>query len=357
MSEWQRPKADILLAGYLRGELERGRWKGRMPGVIRLARELGAARNTVERALRELEEDGLLKGRGHGRGRVIAMERGSAVRALRVGILFYEAVDRGLPLVIDLLHRLEEKGHVVVFAPETQTELRGDVRKIARIVGQVEADVWVVISGSQEVLEWFAAREAPAFALFGRRREIEIAGAGPDKESALRETVRRLCGLGHRRIVLYVRHERRKPKPGAKERAFLEELEAGRAATGPFYLPEWEETPDGFLLSLEKLLAVTPPTAFIFDEPHMFAAAQAHLAGKGMIAPRDVSLVCCDPPDPVMRWVRPRISHIRWEDRTLARRIVQWVGNVGRGRADLRQTFSEARFVEGGTIGPVPKLG
>ena len=352
---WQRPAAETLLAAHLRGELERGRWIGKMPGVIRLARDLGAARNTVERALRELEREGVLVPQGHGRGRVIAAA-GVAKRAtgLRLGILPYEMSDRGLPYLIDLQHQLEDAGHVVDYSQKTLLDLRRDEARVAAYVRTHEADAWIVVGGSREVIEWFAAGRVPVFALFGRRRGVLIAGGGPNKESALREVVGRLFALGHRRIVFYVRQERRKPQPGALERAFLEEMAACGIPTGPYHLPDWEEAPEGFLSSLDSLFAATPPTALILDEGFLFAPAQQHLAHRGILAPRDVSLVCCDPPDAALAWLRPSAAHIRWDPRPLVRRMVQWVENVSHGRKDLRQSDFPAEFVEGGTIGPVP---
>jgi DNA-binding LacI/PurR family transcriptional regulator len=353
MSNWQKLPTVSLLAEYLRGELKRGQWSGRMPGVIRLARELGAARNTVEGALRELERDGLLLPQGHGRGRVIA-EAASGARktGLRVGLIPYEEADRGLSYLIDLQYRLEEEGHMVIFSQKTLLDLQQRVDRVARVVKQTEADAWVVMAGSREVIEWFAARQAPAFALFGRRREVMIAGAGPDKVSAIRNVVRRLAALGHRRIVLFVHSERRKPRPGAQERAFLEELEAQGISTGAYHLPDWEESAEGLLGCIDGLFNVTPPTALIFDETFLFAAAQQHLAQKGFLAPRDISLVCCDPPGSALAWMRPSVAHIRWDHRPVVRRIVQWARNVSHGRKDLRQSQTLAEFVDGGTIGP-----
>ena len=43
-------------------------------------------------------------------------------------------------------------------------------------------DAWVIIAGSREVLEWFVEQQIPAFALFGRRDGLPIAGVGPDLE-------------------------------------------------------------------------------------------------------------------------------------------------------------------------------
>lgn len=353
MAIWQRPTADTLLAAHLRGELERGRWSGKMPGVIRLARELGAARNTVESALRELEHEGFLVSQGPGSGRLIATA-GAAKQTtgLRIGILPYEAADRGQPHLILLQNQLKEAGHVAEFTQKTLLDLRRDMRRVAAMVERHDADAWVVVSGSKEVLEWFAKRPTPVFALFGRRRDVPIAAGGPDKAPTIREVVRRLCGLGHRRIVLFVRSERRLPEPGAKERAFLEEMERHGISTGPYHLPDWVETPEGFLRSLERLYGMTPPTALIFDESFLFTAALQCLTQRGILTPRDVSLICCDPPSEDLAWIRPSAAHIRWDHGSLVRRIIQWADNVSYGRKDLRQTETVAEFVDGGTIGP-----
>ena len=107
-----------------------------------------------------------------------------------------------------------------------------NVDRISRLVRSTEADAWVIQSGSSEVLEWFAGQPTPAFALAGRRRGVGIAGTGPDKVPAAQIAVRRLVELGHRRIVMLAREERRKPLPGLMERAFLNELEALGIATG-----------------------------------------------------------------------------------------------------------------------------
>lgn len=357
MAIWQRPSAVSLLAAHLRGEIERGRWTGRMPGVIRLARELGAARKTVEGALRELERDGLLKAQGHGRGRVIpavGSEGDGPPRqsGMRIGILLYEPADRGLHYLIELQHRLEEAGHVVAFARKSLLGLGRAVNRVSAYVEDHPADAWVVSGGPRELLEWFTARQLPVFALFGRRRGLPIAGGGPDKGPAMREVVRRLHGLGHRRIVLYVRGERRKPQPGAQERAFLEELETLGISTGAYHLPDWTETPEGFLKSLDRLHLATPPSALIFDGAFMFAAAQQWLAQQGILAPEKVSLACCDPPGSELNWLRPSMAHILWDHQPVVRRIVQWATNLSRGKKDIRQIESVAEFVEGGTIGP-----
>jgi DNA-binding LacI/PurR family transcriptional regulator/biotin operon repressor len=341
------------VSAYLRGELLRGRWSGRMPGGDRLAAELGVGRDTVEAALRQMETEGLLENQGPRRGRRIVPQVGAArKRQIRVAILHHDPTDRRMDYMVELEHELELAGHTVVYPAKSLYEMGMNIGRVAKVVAASEADAWVVMAGSRELLEWFMTQEKPVLALFGRRRGLRIAAVGPDKPPILNEVTRKLVELGHRRIVLLARGLRRLPKPGASEQAFLDALKAHGILPGPYHLPDWEESVNGFYAQLESLFRVTPPTALIVDEVLLFAAAQQFLAAKGLRVPGDISLVCTDY-DSSFEWSRPPISHIRWETRPVVMRILQWANHVSHGRKDLRQVNTPVHFVTGGTIGPV----
>lgn len=352
MPQWSPLATSTQLANYLRDEIQRGRWGTRMPGVIRLARELGVARNSVEAALRQLEKDGLLRPRGQGRGREIVTDgHGAGAQQLRVGILAYEPADRTAPDTLELLHELEEAGHAPLIASKTMAEMGHRADRVARLVEQTELDAWVVFAGSRPVLTWFAESSLPVFAYAGRARRLAIASMVPDKITPLRQALRRLVELGHRRVVFLVREERRKPEPGFAERAFLEELQALGIPTGSYNLPDWEETIDGFHAGLDELFRVTPPTALIVDEMPFVVATLQFCLRRGIRIPDDLSLMCGDP-NPAFDWCQPSVAHIAWDHRPILRRIVRWANNVSKGREDRRKSYSTAKFVEGGTIGP-----
>jgi DNA-binding LacI/PurR family transcriptional regulator len=224
---------------------------------------------------------------------------------------------------------------------------------MARMVENDDADAWVVQAGSRAVLEWFATQPVPAFALFGRQSQLPMASLATLKSPAVAESLQRLVAIGHRRIVMLVREERRKPTPGLFERRFLEELQRLGVGTGAYNLPDWEDDVQGFHRCLDSLFSYTPPTALFTSEPALFFATQQHLLGKGLVVPRDVSLVCMDD-HPAFEWFQPAVSHIRTDTRRWVPRIVQWVDNVAKGKEDREETLIRAEFVEGGTIGPVP---
>jgi DNA-binding LacI/PurR family transcriptional regulator len=321
-----------------------------MPGQFQLAAELGASRNAVEAALRQLEHEGVLTGQGPGRKRLITPPDKKSARPMRVAILDYEPVKVMEDYTVTLHHLLMEAGHTLILAPKTLMELGMDVSRIRRMVETTDADAWVVCSASREVLTWFATQPLPAFALFGRRRGLPIAGAGPDKIPAEVAATRTLIELGHRRIVMLTRRATRLPEPGVVVRAFLDELQAHGITPSAYHLPDWEENPEALHDRLDSLFRFTPPTALIIDEAPFYVAALHFCSSSGLRVPDDISLVCCDP-SPAFEWSRPTVAHINWDSLPVVRRIVRWAANVSQGKPDLRQTLTKAVFVEGGTIG------
>ncbi|QTN30915.1 substrate-binding domain-containing protein [Akkermansiaceae bacterium] len=342
------------VAAHLRGELENRTWSGMMPGGDLLARELGVGANTMEAALKLLELEGWLENRGRRRGRKIILQpRESGKGKIRITVLLGETSDRDQASILDLVNALEDEGHSAKFASKTQEELKDSVELISRCVGESAADAWIVYSATKDVLQWFAESDIPSFALAGRANRIALPSIAPDKITPLRTCLRRLVGLGHRRIVMLCRPMRRIPEPGLFERAFLKEMEALGISTGKYNLPDWEENTGDFHRVLDSLFGVTPPTALLIDEAPFVTATFQFCMRRGLDVPKDFSLICTDS-DPSFAWSTPSISHIKWDRRPILKRIVQWADNIARGKKDQQKGFSNAELIEGGTIGPAP---
>lgn len=343
------------VANYLRTELLRGRWTDGMPGGDRLAVELGVGRNTADAALRLLEKEGLLLGRGRRNRRTIKLPNtGTPLKPLRVAILLHSPLDRKISYIVDLAHELAEAGHTVVLAPQTLVELGMDVKRINRLVQKTPADAWIVQAGSRAALEWFAGQELPAFALFGEYRGLPVAGQGPGGTTALAEATRALIERGHRRIVCLCRRQWRVPQPASYFRTFLQELNAAQIPTNDYNLPDWDESNAGFQECLDKLFQVTPPTALIIDETPFFIATLQFMASRRFRVPNDVSLMAIDD-DSAFAFSHPSVACLRWDTGPLVTRIVRWAAGVSRGKPDHRQTSLPVQFFPGGTIGPAAK--
>jgi DNA-binding LacI/PurR family transcriptional regulator len=340
------------LVAHLRGAITRGELGCTMPGIRRLASDLELSSNTVTAALARLEHEGFLEPQGHGRRSRIVLPEDFVRPGFRVTLLPYERVDMQLDHVVEIQRQLKEKGYIVNIADNSLVGLKMKVSRIARMVDNTKTDAWVVLSAPHEVLEWFVTHSVPTFALFGRFQRLPLAAAGLYKVPAFRAAVRRLADLGHRRIVLLQPQHNRKPNPARLIRESLAEMEANGIKTGPFNMPDWEQSPAGLRRCLDSLFAITPPTAIIFDRPNELIGAQIYLAHQKILAPRDISLICDD--DPAFEWCKPSISCIQWHSHSWVRRVVQWVDNVANGKDDRRQSFTKAKFVERNSIGPVP---
>lgn len=340
------------VAEALRNKLIGGHWSGTLPGIYQLSNELGVSRRMVEGAIALLEKQGLLINQGAGRQRVISLPEYSERREMRVKILLYEDEDRHIERFLLLQSSLNQAGFTTAFADKTLLDMDMKVRQVAKFVEKTEADAWIVVAGSTDVLAWFSKQHRPAFAWFGRiaSGSIKLASTFPVKTPAMKEIINQLVELGHSRIVMLVREERLKPSPGALERNFLSELQHHGIAASSYNLPVWKNNLESFRSCLDSLYCVTPPTALILSEPVLFWSALQHLALQGIQSPRDISLACLDP-DPTFAWARPEVTHIYWDTKPMIRQILRWAEQVRRGNDCRQVTKIKAKLHRGGTMG------
>jgi len=176
MQELRILNASEQVAEYLKDQLLRGELGRKMPGGARLARELGVGRMTVEVALSLLEKAGVVVPQGAGKRRKIDLGGLKEIPSLSVGILLYAPSDSMIHYNVELQNSLMRAGHSATFLPETLVDIKMKTSRLARLVNEHRAEAWIVASGSQGVLEWFASQDLPVFAVAGRRRGVGIAG-------------------------------------------------------------------------------------------------------------------------------------------------------------------------------------
>lgn len=343
------------VAKFLKQEIMKETWVDLMPGSPQLSEELGVDRKTIEAAMQLLENEDWLVAQGVGRRRKINLLHEPEVKSLRIAFLVSEEADCREHYVLNLVHALFEAGHTVFYPSRLLNELGMDLKKVERLVKKTKADAWIVLAASREVLVWFSRQPMASFAIFGRRRGLSMAAAGPEKIPVLLEMTRKLISLGHKRIVMMVRPRRRLPTPATMELAFLAELAAHGLPVSDYHLPSWNENTEGFYERLDMMFRSAPPTALIVDEVAHLVAVLQFLAGKKIRVPEDVSLICTDY-SPMMDWCKPPVTHIYWDTRPMVRRVVRWAANASIGRVDLRQIWTPAEFVLGGTIASVAEL-
>lgn len=353
------PKISFLteqVTDLLRRGILEGRWRETLPGRYPLAEELGCSHWTVDKAVEALVKEGLLIPQGSGRPKRIHVPKNAALsRTLRVMILLYEESDRSDGKLVELLHKLHLEGHHAEFATKTISDLGMDTKRIIRFAKAVEADAWVVVCGSKDTLKWFHQQGIPCFAYFGFSGGLPLPAIHPVKIPALRELTKRLVLLGHRRIVMLIGEEHRKPVPSSFAAAFIEEIESHGIPIGSYNLPDWQYNPQSLHQCLDSLFRSTPPTALVVDQSAVTFSIQQFLAARRISVPEEVSLVCLED-HPSFQWSVPMVTHLHIDRSRWVKRIVQWVGRVAVGKEDHQLTLTKATIIDGGTMGKAPTM-
>jgi DNA-binding LacI/PurR family transcriptional regulator len=307
----------------------------------------------MEAAMRRMAKEGMLISQGVGRRRRIVLPAGKTIRPhFKVSVLLYESSDRYSPLQMGLLDELNKNGFTAKFAAKSLLDLGMDAKKVSRFVRGAPSDAWIVMAGKHEVLEWFSNESVPVFGFYGGWSRLPIAGIGVRKD--IRPVIMQLADLGHRRIVLLARGTGANPERHYFIRNFMDSLRSEGIDAGSYNLPVFGYLPEDLHRCLDSLFKANRPTAIFVSEVHIMLAVRDYLARRGIIAPRDVSLICFDH-DLSFAWCNPVVSHYTWDPQSMHRRVVRWTKNVAHGKDDRRQIFIMGNFVEGGTIGPAPQ--
>jgi DNA-binding LacI/PurR family transcriptional regulator len=332
------------VAVSLREGLRQGRWTGTMPGRDRLAQELGVNGRTVDRALVQLEREGLLTSQGTGRPRRITKSRRKSQAQMRISAILYEQVDSQSDLIVELRQQMRSAGYDLHFAPRTLVELKHDPQRVLKLVEENPGNAWIIQAASRPVLEALSQSSHHVFSLFGAMTGLPLAGAGVDMVPTLREALHILFDLGHRRIVMLAREERQKTGHSIFEKALLEELEQKGVQTGPYHIPEWSNTARGLKQCLDGLFQVTPPTAIFVNDALHYLAVKNYLADQGGPIFRKVALICVTH-DPRFDWCIPPVPHFRWHHRFIVRSVVRWANDISRGKENRAQRLTPSRLI------------
>jgi DNA-binding LacI/PurR family transcriptional regulator len=346
-------------ATHLLDGIRKGTWRGKLPGVLKLAVELGVSKDTVREALVQLEKSGHLLASRPGQRRTIKAARESSRRVLRVGVLLPEPLtkDNSYSQRQSLMVResIELQGHVCFFSDISLREIDGKLGRLKKMVSLARADAWILYASTRSVLEWFAKSKIPAFCIGGHMTEIPLPHSRSGQASGIQQATSDFIRQGHRRIVLIASQALRKPQPSPGCSAFIDVLKANKLSVSDFNLPDWDTSPDGLYSLLERLFRFTPPTGILTIEPGHTFAVLSFLAQRGLRVPEDVSLFCAIP-DPLFRWHRPAIGTLNYRSEPHVQRMVQWLQSLESGSIFQGSQTIPLGYLPGGCVGPAKGL-
>ncbi len=357
----RRPESLVqLIVHEVSGRIAARDWRDTLPGMLRMAAELGVSRETVEKALQILTRDGMLEPPVHGQPRKIAKIPDLAtppVSPKKVGWVSWRPLvlmDRSTRETISEVVRLAGAEDAEVFvAPLSGSQVRHVPRDLEHLLSNHAADAWIVQGATLEMTKWFAGCGIPCLAVGGRVGTTAVAQVGFNMREQIEHAVDYLIGLGHRRIILPLPPQTPKEGPRSSfENAFRSRMDAAGARVSPEYnLPHLDGKYDSWHQLLESLFAVTPPSAFILYNGMEAAGLSGFLHRRGLRIPEDVSLIV-EADEPILDWIFPDPSRIEFSSIKLAKTIWKWLREAIRGNVSTGRQLISGTFIPGKTTGP-----
>jgi DNA-binding LacI/PurR family transcriptional regulator len=197
----------------------------------------------------------------------------------------------------------------------------------------------------------------PAVAVGGPAEGMAVPSVSVDDADGARQAADLLAGLGHRRIARISG-----PSRLLHTRARSDELARAGAERGlsvALYEGDYTEAA-GRELTIRALAADPRPTAILYDNDVMAAAALAVAADRGLLVPEQLSLVAWDD-SPLCRMATPALTAVAVDVHALGTLVGQAVLDALAGRGPHVRAAAPPRLVVRGSTAapaliPTPKV-
>lgn len=332
------PQRSSLVAECIRvieARIAAGEWPDRLPGERALAGVLQVGRDTVRTALEQLEAAGRIGRAAAGRRRSVLKGGGRSgpkrPPVLRVGMLSplrLERLRQPVLFEVDVLREALQRrgGSLNVFAPEWYGRANPEAR-LAELTRAEPCVAWILYRSSSAVQRWFEHSGVRCLIRGYPHEGVGLPHFDVDWGAAARHAAGLLWRHGHRRVGVLIPPDR---LPGVTA------VYQAVASLGeePFEAVEIAEDGSchGLAAALERALRrPSPPTALLATRPRQIATALTWLGSRGVVVPRDVSLVSLAH-EPFLDHLVPRITHYHAAPERLARRVARLLETIVAGQ-------------------------
>jgi DNA-binding LacI/PurR family transcriptional regulator len=330
----------------------------RLPGLRLLAKRYGVSVPTVADALHQLATEGVVEAGGDRRSWRVkripskTLRPSLSERKARSRLLFLSALAlhderfSGIEVHVELVDELEPSGCEVSHRVIPFDRARKPHASWNHLLRGTRADAVIVMGGTPAVAEWLRSENTRTLFIGGDSGHTGIPVLATSTPAMFGLAIRRLLESGHRKILVPLCG---RPERFAKRctKAIQDAIVSNSAADDCLVIAESSYSgPDVLVNLLLKHWPWHSPDALVFIDWHEFVAADSFLRAKGLVIPRDVSVIILSH-DPSMNWHLPALSHFDLPVRAIARVAARWV-NSGRlpKESENKQILIAPRWVE-----------
>lgn len=340
-------------AGILE-EIKTGRWTGWLPGEHELCKQLHVSRTTVRAALDELGRKGMIKCR-QGRRREIT-SRGSAqirTKSKRVVLLMPDPFQGMLfrAFLIDRLReRLAEEGYLVETHVSRVPFRARSPQQLEKLAIMLQPAGWVLMSSTESLQKWFAARGLPCVIAGTRYEGVELPSVDVDYTAVCHHAVGQFLSRGHRRIALL------NPHPGAAgetatETGFHKAILEAKGRGVEAFIVKHNGTVENICARIDTVMTRRqPPTAFLVSRARHALTVLCYLLQKRFCVPADAALISRDE-ESYLEDVIPTMARYSNNPGAFAAKLSRTVIEMVHGTNRVIDHKVASQFISGQTLG------
>jgi DNA-binding LacI/PurR family transcriptional regulator/ribosomal protein S25 len=350
----ERNSVPKIVVDVLRREIRRGRWSRILPSERRLSTLLQVSRTSLRPALKQLENEGVLRSMpGHRRQIVRSGGRSSAKSEKVVALLAPYPLEQGdASLILQIEHLRDIIAHrkitlEIVVSPLCYSHRPG--KALESVLGDMKADCWILLRSNRQMQEWFLHGNYP-YIVLGTAFFPGVPFVDQDHKSVGRHAAATLGRLGHRRIAVIV-FEPNLAGDVASVEGFSSLTEAAVDVI------RHDGTAESVARAVDRMLSLSPrPTGVFSTGGPQTVGVLSRLLERGIQVPRDMSIISRND-DLALVYFNPTPAYYRHSPLKFARAIARTIDHCLNARQGSRMgTTILPEFIPGKTIGKAPGI-
>ncbi|MGB0775032.1 MAG: substrate-binding domain-containing protein, partial [Akkermansiaceae bacterium] len=307
-----------------------------LPGERSLATSLQIGRDTVRIALAELEKQGWISARAHGKRRKILKQKSAKApkkRQHRIGFLSPRRLEELVPTMLIEVDRLREmlaRQNITldIHTPSIFTNKRPGHR-LRELIDSTNCDAWILYQSSEEIQLWFEKENIPCIVRGYPYPGIQLPSLDIDWQAAGLHAGALLLRKGHRSIGLMMPDTQLQGLFAAQKG--LENALAQESDETHLHCMTDHGTTEGVASALHTVLATeNPPTAIIATRTRQVLTLISWLATHGFRVPNNISLVSLTH-DNIYEALLPKIDYYTLDSNTMARNMTRRLESLVKG--------------------------